>query len=113
VNVATISPPQLLTIDDLAEYLRVSRATVRTWRARGGGPLGIKVGRHVRYRPEDVERWLDERKSEPLSEPDGLIAVADADARGGVVVAGGPIPNPHPGSSASRLAKGNRHGPSS
>lgn len=43
---------------DLAQYLGVPVATVYTWRTRGGGPPGMRVGRHVRYRPQDVEAWL-------------------------------------------------------
>ncbi|NUR82002.1 MAG: helix-turn-helix domain-containing protein, partial [Dermatophilaceae bacterium] len=31
------------------------------WRMRKRVPRAVKVGRHLRYRPEDVERWLDER----------------------------------------------------
>ncbi len=34
-------------------------ATVYRWRTRGGGPRGVKVGRHVRYRDADVEAWLE------------------------------------------------------
>lgn len=52
---------QLLTITDVAEYLRVSVGTVRGWRARGQGPRGYRVGKHVRYSPTEVRRWLDGR----------------------------------------------------
>lgn len=56
---------ELLCVDDLVDYLRVPRSTLYAWRSRGGGPPGIKVGRHVRYRRNDVEKWLDERKAAP------------------------------------------------
>ncbi|MFI5067997.1 MAG: hypothetical protein ACHP9Z_29015 [Streptosporangiales bacterium] len=36
-------------------------ATLVQWRARRTGPRYCRVGRYVRYRWEDVERWLDER----------------------------------------------------
>ncbi len=29
------------------------------WRLRHRGPKAVKVGRHLRYRREDVEAWLD------------------------------------------------------
>lgn len=46
---------------DLAEYLQVPLGTVYRWNSMGGGPPVLRVGRHVRYRPADVERWLVER----------------------------------------------------
>ena len=55
---------RLLSPDELAWYLGVPRATVYRWRSRREGPCGIRVGRHVRYRIEEVERWLDERQEQ-------------------------------------------------
>jgi excisionase family DNA binding protein len=49
----------LLTIDELAAELRVPTASARYWRHAGTGPRSIKVGRHVRYRREDVDAWLE------------------------------------------------------
>ena len=51
---------QLLRPDELAAFLGIPLATIYRWRSRGDGPRGIRVGRHVRYRVEEVERWLDE-----------------------------------------------------
>ena len=36
-------------------------ATLQSWRASRTGPRGYRIGRHVRYRREDVEAWLAER----------------------------------------------------
>jgi predicted DNA-binding transcriptional regulator AlpA len=44
-----------------AEFLTVPVKTLQAWRVRGGGPKFIKLGRSVRYRREDLERFLDER----------------------------------------------------
>jgi excisionase family DNA binding protein len=52
---------RLLSPEELASYLGVPLATVYRWRSRREGPPGMRVGRHVRYRQKDVERWLDER----------------------------------------------------
>lgn len=52
---------QFLSPEGLAEYLGLPLGTIYTWRQRGTGPRGIKVGRHVRYRRADVERWLEEQ----------------------------------------------------
>lgn len=49
---------EFLSPDDLAEELRVPVRTIYAWRYRGEGPRGIKIGRHVRYRRDDVEAWL-------------------------------------------------------
>ena len=44
--------------EELALRLNIPLATVYGWRSRGGGPIGHRIGRHVRYRPEDIEAWL-------------------------------------------------------
>ncbi|MGX7825629.1 helix-turn-helix transcriptional regulator [Actinokineospora sp. 24-640] len=46
-------------MDEVAAYLRVPVTTVYQWRTRGYGPVGRRVGRHLRYRAEDVARWVD------------------------------------------------------
>jgi excisionase family DNA binding protein len=51
----------LLSPEDLASYLAVPLATVYRWRSRREGPRGYRIGRHVRYRLDDVERWLEVR----------------------------------------------------
>jgi len=39
----------LLSIDELAEYLGVSIKTIYEWRQTGRGPVGIRMGRHVKF----------------------------------------------------------------
>jgi excisionase family DNA binding protein len=51
----------LMTVDDLAQYLAVSPATIYGWNYTRSGPTPIRVGRHVRYRRSVVEAWLDEK----------------------------------------------------
>ena len=58
---------RLLRPDELASFLGIPLATIYQWRSRGNGPCGIRVGRHVRYRIEDVERWLDEQRDRHTS----------------------------------------------
>ncbi|MDD7939768.1 helix-turn-helix domain-containing protein [Actinomycetospora lutea] len=50
---------KLWTVQDLAEYLDVPVKTIYQWRCDGYGPRGRKVGRWVRFDPEDVRIWLD------------------------------------------------------
>lgn len=54
---ALIAP--LWTVQDVSEYLRVPVQTLYSWRTQGSGPPARRVGKYLRYRPADVERWLD------------------------------------------------------
>jgi excisionase family DNA binding protein len=49
---------QLLTAEEVARLLRVPKATLYAWRYQSKGPPAVRVGRHLRYRPGDVEEWL-------------------------------------------------------
>lgn len=51
---------------ELGLVLSISPRTLRTWRSVGFGPAWFRVGRHVRYDPAEVRRWLAEE-----CEPDG------------------------------------------
>lgn len=55
-NDTTTQP--LMTMADVAELLRIPVDTLYAWRHRRIGPAGYRVGRHVRFRRSDVERWL-------------------------------------------------------
>lgn len=46
-----------LTDIEVAGRLGVSRFTVRAWRLKGIGPRFLKMGRAVRYRPQDVDDY--------------------------------------------------------
>ncbi|WP_265523009.1 helix-turn-helix transcriptional regulator [Oerskovia flava] len=50
---------RLMTPEELAEYLGVTLHCVYAWSSRGGGPKVVRVGARLRYRPADVEQWLD------------------------------------------------------
>lgn len=51
-----------MTIEEVAERLRVPVATLRYWRSQTlDGPPSFKAGRHVRYRRGDLEGWIAER----------------------------------------------------
>jgi excisionase family DNA binding protein len=52
---------RLLSPKDVATYLGIPVQTMYAWRTKGGGPRGFRVGRHVRYRAEDVNAWLESR----------------------------------------------------
>ena len=47
--------------------LSVACTTLRYWRHLGTGPHSFRLGRHVLYRREDLQTWID-AKAGPLSE---------------------------------------------
>jgi excisionase family DNA binding protein len=50
---------RLMTVSEVAAFLQIPEATLYQWRYRGIGPRAFRVGRHLRYRPEDVRVWLE------------------------------------------------------
>ncbi|NNE17700.1 MAG: helix-turn-helix domain-containing protein [Myxococcales bacterium] len=46
-----------LSVDEIAEYLGVSKDTVYTWVTAKGMP-GHKVGRFWKFKREDVDEWI-------------------------------------------------------
>lgn len=56
----------LLDERQAARFLGVTAAGMRGWRANGGGPPYLRVGRGrglIRYDPAGLRRWIDERAS--------------------------------------------------
>jgi excisionase family DNA binding protein len=50
---------ELLTTQQVANILKVSAPTLQRWRTEGNGPRWIQVGRSVRYRPADIQSWIE------------------------------------------------------
>lgn len=57
------APTKLLSVTDLAEMLNVPVRTIYEWRHRHQGPQPIRMGRHLRFDPADVAKWLETRKA--------------------------------------------------
>ena len=55
---------RLMSITDLSEMLGVPIHTLDRWRHNGEGPVGYRIGRHVKYRRATVEAWLETRTDE-------------------------------------------------
>ena len=49
---------RLWTVEDVSTYLGVPVKTLYQWKWRGEGPPVRKVGRHLRYEPAAVKRWV-------------------------------------------------------
>lgn len=47
--------------EDVSAALGIPVPTLYRWRSQGKGPRAMRLGRHLRYRVEDVEAWLDEQ----------------------------------------------------
>jgi len=61
---------RLWTIDDVAEYLQVKNSVVRYWIHNERLPC-LKIGKHLRFDPEDVREWTYSQKDrQRRSNPD-------------------------------------------
>ena len=64
-----MNTPSFRTVADLARLTRTSKGTI--YRCVGDGRItAIRVGRQIRFRPEDVERIMREGTDALQSEPD-------------------------------------------
>ena len=57
-----------LPVREAAKYLGLSTSTLNKLRCSGGGPPFLKLGRAVRYYPDDLKEWLDSRRVRSTSE---------------------------------------------
>ncbi|MBT4188039.1 MAG: helix-turn-helix domain-containing protein [Gemmatimonadales bacterium] len=46
---------RLLAPDEVTELLQIPKTTLYRWKYERIGPPIVKVGRHLRYRPEDLQ----------------------------------------------------------
>lgn len=58
---------RLWTVEDVSDYLAVPVRTVYAWRSAGTGPPGRRVGKRLRYRPQDVVAWVDSLSTDVAS----------------------------------------------
>lgn len=54
--------PEILTVQEVAEFLRVSERTVYDWATSGTIPCG-KLGTTWRFKRDEVEKWVNEQLS--------------------------------------------------
>jgi predicted DNA-binding transcriptional regulator AlpA len=59
---APAPPRRMLSATALATLLDVDAKTIRRWRGEGKLPEAVVVGGIVRWRPEDVDAWLEEAR---------------------------------------------------
>lgn len=60
--------PTLFITAEAAHYLGLATTTLNKWRIYGHGPRFVKLGRAVRYRKDDLDRYLADRTKRSTSE---------------------------------------------
>ncbi|HHH31005.1 MAG TPA: DNA-binding protein [Polyangiaceae bacterium] len=55
----TSEPDAVMTIDELADYLKIAKSTLYKLAQQGRIPAQ-KVGRHWRFRKVAIDRWLED-----------------------------------------------------
>lgn len=60
---------QLMNVRQVAEFLQLNQTTVYAWAQQGVLP-GYKLGRNWRFRPSEIEAWLEEQRQAQTIEPD-------------------------------------------
>ena len=65
MSVGTDGLVELLTIEEVAERLRVTVPTVRWLRQAGRFTPAIKVGRRLMWDARDVAAWLEAQRETP------------------------------------------------
>lgn len=52
----SMAPP--MSEEQVALHLQVSVSQLQKWRSLGEGPVFVRVGTSIRYRQEDLRRWI-------------------------------------------------------
>jgi predicted DNA-binding transcriptional regulator AlpA len=60
-------PDDLLSTEELAEWLGLSAAAIERWRSAGEGPAYVRLVKVIRYRRGDVQAWLDANRYEHIA----------------------------------------------
>ena len=58
---ATNTRPSLMTIDELAKYLRMKKVTIYK-HAQGGKLPGFKVGSSWRFKKSTIDKWITDKE---------------------------------------------------
>jgi excisionase family DNA binding protein len=66
-----MSDEKLMNIRQVADYLQLNQTTVYAWAQQGILP-GYKLGRAWRFRPSEIEAWLEKQRR---TQPDALEVI--------------------------------------
>ena len=80
-------PSEILTVEELQQYLKIPRPTIYTLAQQGRIPAA-KVGRHWRFKKSSINQWLREQQrtravTSTATRAAERVAYAPAQAGGG------------------------------
>ena len=64
-NERHLSPNEILTIDEVADYLRLTPQTIYKWAQEKRIPA-VKLGKEWRFRRSVIDKWFDDQVQWPL-----------------------------------------------
>jgi len=67
---------EIMTIDEVAAYIRVSERTVYDWAQKGELPGG-KLGTTWRFKRDEIEKWVNDRLSQSQGKSPAAVAASD------------------------------------
>ena len=74
-RVGTPSPEnKLLTTAEAAIWIGMSQSWLNQARGKGTGPKYLKIGWNIRYRPKDLDAYLDQQYRTRVYDFDGSVA---------------------------------------
>ncbi len=77
--------PEIMTLEEVAEYLRISERTVYDWAQKGEIPCG-KFGTSWRFRRKDIEAWVEHKLGPKDEVKDELVGLSKVLAENRVLV---------------------------
>ena len=64
-NERRLAPNEILTIDEVAEYLRLTPQTIYKWAQEKRIPA-VKLGKEWRFRRSVIDKWFDDQLQWPV-----------------------------------------------
>lgn len=66
-NERRLAPNEILTIDEVAEYLRLTPQTIYKWAQERRIPA-VKLGKEWRFRRSVIDKWFDDQLQWPAAQ---------------------------------------------
>lgn len=66
-NERRTTPNEILTIDEVAEYLRLTPQTIYKWAQEKRIPA-VKLGKEWRFRRSVIDKWFDDQLQWPAAQ---------------------------------------------
>ena len=66
-NERRLAPNEILTIDEVADYLRLTPQTIYKWAQEKRIPA-VKLGKEWRFRRSVIDKWFDDQLQWPAAQ---------------------------------------------